>query len=173
MILGMLAGLLWFAFFFAAHLVVIRWARLEIRARMIQRLFLAGLIGIAISYWPATVVAQGSPLDHSGLVMGMVYGVLSYVGLFVLYMPFYYTVVASLSVRTMIMLHERPHGRMLVADLRDEFVSRRLVSQRLATMVANGFLVSRGDVYALSKKGRTTAMTFSRLKEFWRLGAGG
>ena len=35
MILGMLAGLLWFAFFFAAHLVVIRWARLEIRARMI------------------------------------------------------------------------------------------------------------------------------------------
>ena len=82
--------------------------------------------------------------------MGMVYGVLSYVGLFV-YMPFYYTVVASLSVRTMIMLHERPHGRMLVADLRDEFVSRGLVSQRLATMVANGLSFARWR-YALSKR---------------------
>jgi hypothetical protein len=34
MILGLLAGLLWFALFFAAHLAVIRWAHSESKARI-------------------------------------------------------------------------------------------------------------------------------------------
>jgi hypothetical protein len=174
MILGILAGLIWFGLFFVAHLTVIHCAGLELRARMIQRLFLAGLAGIVISLWPLAAVAQGSPLAHGGLMMGLICGILSYVGLFVLYMPFYYTVVASLSVRTMIMVHRRrPDGQMPIADLREEFVSRRLVGQRLATMVTNGFLVDRGDAYVLSPKGRMAAAVFSWIKRFWRLGAGG
>jgi hypothetical protein len=99
MILGLLAGLLWFALFFAAHLAVIRWARAEIKARINQRLFLAGLAGIAISLWPATAVVQGSALAHGGLIMAVICGILSYVGLFVLYMPFYYTVPRCRSAR--------------------------------------------------------------------------
>jgi hypothetical protein len=95
------------------------------------------------------------------------------VGFFVLYMPFYYTVVASLSVCTMVMIGERPGARMPIAELREEFVSRRLVRQRLATMATNGFLIPRGDAYALSPKGRFTAAMFSRIKKLWRLGAGG
>jgi hypothetical protein len=173
MILGILAGLLWFTLFFVAHLAVIRWADLEAKALMNQRLFLAGLAGIAISLWPAAAVVQDPPLAQGGLLMAILCGILIYVGLFVLYMPFYYTVVASLSVRTMIMLLRRPGGQMPIAELREEFVSRRLVGQRLATMQANGFLVSRGDVYALSPMGRSTAMIFSGLKTLWRLGAGG
>jgi hypothetical protein len=173
MILGLLAGLLWFALFFAAHLAVIRWARAEIRARINQRLFLAGLAGIAISLWPATAVVQGSALAHGGLIMAVICGILSYVGLFVLYMPFYYTVVASLSVCTMVVLHRRPNDRMPIAELREEFVSRRLVGRRLATMATNGFLVHRGDGYTLSPKGRSTAAAFSWIKRFWKLGAGG
>jgi hypothetical protein len=173
MILGFLAGLLGFALFFAAHLAVIRWARSESKAHINQRLFLTGLAGIAISLWPATAVLRGSPLAHGGLIMAVLWGILSYAGLFVLYMPFYYTVVASLSVRTMVLLHRRPGARMPVAELREEFVSRRLVGQRLATMAANGFLIPRGDAYALTPKGRSTAAIFSWLKEFWRLGAGG
>jgi hypothetical protein len=173
MILGILAGSLWFSLFFVAHLAVIRWAAFEARARMNQRLFLAGLVGLVISLWPMAAVAQGSPLAQGGLPMAIICGFLSYVGFFVLYMPFYYTVVASLSVRTMIMLHRQPGGRMPIAQLREEFVSRRLVGQRLATMATNGFLVARGDVYALSPKGRSTAMMFSGLKSLWRLGSGG
>jgi predicted transcriptional regulator len=88
-------------------------------------------------------------------------------------MPFYYTVVASLSVRTMIMLLRRSGGRMPIAELREEFVSRRLLGERLVTMATNGFLVARSDVYALSPKGRSVAMAFSALKRLWRLGAGG
>jgi hypothetical protein len=173
MILGLLAGLLWFVFFFAAHLGATRWARSESKARINQRLFLTGLAGIAISLWPATGVLQGSPLAHGGLIMAVLWGILSYAGLFVLYMPFYYTVVASLSVRTMVMVHRRPDGRMPVVELREEFVSRRLVGERLATMATNGFLIDRGDWYALSPKGRLTATVFSWIKSFWKLGADG
>ncbi len=173
MMLGLLAGPLWFVLFLAAHLAVIRWARPEAKARVNQRLFLVGLAGIATGLWPATAVAQGSSLAQGGLIMAMLCGILSYVGLFVLYMPFYYTVVASLSVRTIIMLHQQPGDRMPIAELREEFVSRRLVGQRLAAMAANGFLVPRGEAYALSSKGRWTASIFSRLKRLWGLGAGG
>jgi hypothetical protein len=167
MILGLLAGLLWFALFFAGHLAVIRWAPSESKARINQRLFLAGLAGIAISLWPASAVLHHSAFAHGGLIMAVICGLLGYAGLF------YYTVVASLSVRTMVMVHRRPDGRMPVVELREEFVSRRLVGQRLATMATNGFLIDRGDWYALSPKGRLTATVFSWIKSFWRLGAGG
>jgi hypothetical protein len=173
MILGLLAGLLWFALFFAGHLAVIRWAPSESKARINQRLFLAGLAGIAISLWPASAVLYHSALAHGGLIMAVICGFLGYAGLFTLYMPFYYTVVASLSVRTMVMVHRRPDGWMPVLELREEFVSRRLVGQRLATMATNGFLIDRGDWYALRPKGRLTAAVFSWIKSFWKLGAGG
>jgi hypothetical protein len=174
MILGLLAGLLWFVFFFAAHLVVIRWARSESKARINQRLFLAGLAGIAVNLVPATAVLQESPFAHGGLIMAVLWGILSYAGLFVLYMPFYYTVVASHSVRTMVTLHRRPGRGASIAELREEFASRPFVGQRLATMAGNGFLLAQGDdVYALTPKGRRTAAAFLWLKRFWRLGAGG
>jgi hypothetical protein len=173
MIIGLLAGLLWFVFFFAASLAGVRWARPERKARINQRLFLAGLAGTAISLWPAAVVLHGTPLGHGGVMMAILYGILGYVGLFVLYMPFYYTVMASLSVQTMVLLHRRPGDHMPIAELREQFVSRGLVGQRLATMAANGFLVPRGDAYALSPKGRWTAAIFNWLKRFWGLGAGG
>ena len=171
MILGLLAGLLWFALFFATHLVVIRWAHSESKARINQRLFFAGLAGIAISLWATTAVLQGAA--RGVLIMAIICGVLVYIGFFVLYMPFYYTVVASLSVRTMVLILRQPTGRMQVAELREVFVSRRLVGERLATMVTNGFLIGRGEGYALSQKGRLTATVFSWIKRFWRLGAGG
>jgi hypothetical protein len=173
MILGFLAGVLWFALFFASHLAVIRWARSELKARINQRLFLVGLAGIAISLWPAIAVAHGSPLAQGGLIMAVICGMLVYAGLFVLHMPFYYTVVASLSVRTLVMVYGRPGARMPVAELREEFVSKRLVRQRLATMATNGFLIDLGDRYALTPKGRLTAKVFCWIKRFWRLGAGG
>jgi hypothetical protein len=173
MILGLLAGLLWFTAFFAAHLAVIHWARPALKARLNQRLFLLGLAGIVVSLWPATAAVCGSSLAHGGLIMATLWGILGYVGLFVLYMPFYYTIVASLSVRTMVMLHRRPDDRMPVAQLREEFGSRRLVGRRIATMAANGFLVERSHGYALTPKGRSVATIFSGIKRLWRLGAGG
>jgi hypothetical protein len=173
MILGLLGGLLWFALFFSVHLAVIRWAPSVSKASINQRLFLAGLVGIAISLWPATAMLHDSTLAQGSLIMAVICGILVHIGLFVLYMPLYYTVVASLSVRTMVLLRERPGARMAITQLREEFVSRRLVGQRLATMATNGFLRDRGDGYVLTPKGRLTATAFSWIKRFWRLGAGG
>jgi hypothetical protein len=173
MLIGLLAGLLWFGLFLGAHLSVIRWARPEVRARINQQLFLTGLAGMVISLWPASAAAPGPSLTRGGLIMAILCGSLSYVGLFVLYMPFYYTVIASLSVRTMILLHRQPRDRMPIADLREEFVSTRLVRGRLAAMTVNGFLVLRGDAYTLSSKGRWIAGIVLRLKRLWALGAGG
>jgi hypothetical protein len=167
-ILGISAGFIWFALFFSAHLAVIRCARIEARARINQRLFFAGLLGIVFSLWPTVVAAQGSTLARGGVAMAILCGALSYIGLFVLYMPFYYTVITSLSVRTMVMLRRRPDARMPIAELREEFVSRRLVGQWLATMVANGFLVLHGDSFALSPKGRSIAVIFNqKVLEAW------
>jgi hypothetical protein len=173
MIAGWLAGSLWFALFLAANVAVVHWVPPEHKARINQRLFLAGLAGTAISLWPAAGTLQGTLLGHGGVAMAILWGVLAYVGLFVLYMPFYYTVMASLSIRTMVMLHRRPGDRMPIAELREYFVSRALVGQRLVTMATNGFLQPRGNDYALTSKGRRTAAAFVWLKRFWRLGAGG
>jgi len=173
MIAGWLGGLLWFALFLATNVAVAHWARPQRKARINQRLFLVGLVGTAISLWPAAVALRGTLLGHGGVAMAILWGVLVYVGLFVLYMPFYYTVMASLSVRTIVILHRRPDGRMSITELREHFVSRALVGQRLATMATNGFLLPRGDSYALTPKGRRTAAAFAWLKRFWRLGAGG
>jgi hypothetical protein len=145
MIAGWLAGSLWFALFLAANVAVVHWVPPEHKAWINQRLFLAGLAGTAISLWPAAGTLQGTLLGHGGVAMAILWGVLAYVGLFVLYMPFYYTVMAS----------------------------RALVGQRLVTMATNGFLQPRGNDYALTSKGRRTAAAFVWLKRFWRLGAGG
>ncbi len=173
MIVGWLAGSLWFVLFLAANVAVVHWAPPERKARINQRLFHAGLAGTAISLWPAAVMLRGTLLGHGGVAMAILWGVLAYVGLFVLYMPFYYTVMASLSVRTMVMLHRRPGDCIPIADLREYFVSRALVGQRLVTMATNGFLQPCNNDYALSPKGRRTAAAFAWLKRFWRLGAGG
>jgi hypothetical protein len=173
MIVGWLAGSLWFALFLAANVAVVHWASPERKARINQGLFLAGLAGTAISLWPTAVMLRGTLLGHGGVGMAILWGVLAYIGLFVLYMPFYYTVMASLSVRTMVMLHRRPGNRISIAELREYFVSRALVGQRLVTMATNGFLQARGNDYALRPKGRRIAVAFAWLKRFWRLGAGG
>jgi hypothetical protein len=144
MILGLLAGFLWFGVFFAAHLAVVRWAPSASKPRINQRLFLLGLAGISIGLWPASAILHGSSMARGGLPMAIVWGILSYVGLFVLYMPFYYTVVASLSICTMTMLHRKPDNRTPIAELQEQFASRRLVGQRLATMAENGFLIPLG-----------------------------
>ena len=163
MILGLIFGALWFTAFFAAHLVVIRIAPTEVKPQMNQRVFLAGVVGVAVSLW----LARGS-LGYSVLC-----GELVYIGLFISYMPFYYTVVASLSVQTLVMLGRTTDGRLPIAVLRGRFVSRGLVGDRLATMVVNGFLVEGPNGYALARKGRLVARVFAFIKRFWKLGAGG
>jgi hypothetical protein len=105
--------------------------------------------------------------------MALVSGLLVMGCLFVLYMPFFFTIATSLSVQTMILVERSPGGRAEVQELRERFASRQLVAGRLQSMVANGYLVREGDCYRVTTKGRLVARLFGVLKHAWRLGAGG
>lgn len=106
-------------------------------------------------------------------MLGALCGALVYAGLFVLYMPIYYVVAASLSVATIVLLSQKPDGALPLPVLQDTFASRRLVEQRLQTMVGNGFLQAAPAGYGLTAKGRRVARFFDCVKRIWKLGAGG
>lgn len=173
MILGLLGGLAAFAIFFVVNLLIVRCAAADFKPRWTQRVLVTSAVVLVIGLWPAVNVLQGSTIAHGGWIMGSLWGLLTYAGLFVLYMPFYYTVVASLSVQSIILMRRQPDGAMSIADLRDQFVSRRLIEQRLAAMAVNGFVARGNGSYTLTAKGRTLARAFSVIKKGWRLGDGG
>jgi hypothetical protein len=88
-------------------------------------------------------------------------------------MPFYYVIVASLSVRTLVILSQEAAGALPRWILEHEFASLGLVENRLGTLTQNGFLAARGERYSLTPKGRRLAAIFAWFKQFWRLGPGG
>ena len=168
MVAGLIIGLLWFALFLLAHIAVVRLTRQGASARASQVAALAGLIGVIISSW--VIPAGPTPAALAG---AMLCGVLLYGGLFVFYMPFYYVVMTSLSVRTAVLLGRRPDGALPLAALEERFASRALVAQRLQTMAENGFLRATTRGYTLTTKGKSMAWFFDFFKKLWKLGAGG
>jgi hypothetical protein len=173
MILGLIAGAVWFVLFLLGHGIILRTLSAAAKPRANQLLFFIGLAGIAVSLRPLIASAQDPMLMQGGFVLGAFCGVIVYAGLFVLYMPFYYVVAASLSVATIVLLNQKPDGALPLAVLQDTFASRRLVAQRLETLVENGFLQTVPAGYGLTTKGRRVARFFDCLKLIWKLGPGG
>jgi hypothetical protein len=173
MIFGLASGICWFAVFLVGHIAIAHWGTPQTKPLWSKRLLITGAVGIAVSLIPPSILAGSSDLRHGGWLMGVLWGELTYLGLYCLYTPFYYVVVASLSVRTMVMLLHAPDRTLPLKLLQQEFASPALVRQRLATMAANGFLHLDGERYALTAKGRLLASAFAWLKGFWNLGAGG
>lgn len=173
MILGLILGAAWFALFFLGHIVILRLVSVTARPRANQVMFLVGLTGTPATLLLLMADVQNPVLTQGGPVFGTLCGILLYDGLFILYMPFYYVVVASLSVSTIVLLGRQPNGALPITALREVFVSRRLVGQRLDTMVNNGFLRATPRGYELTIKGKRVAQVFEFIKQFWKLGAGG
>ena len=174
MIVGLIAGLFWFAAFLVGQLVVLRYAPVLVRPRATNLVLAGCLVGTAVSALLVCLLARPSDLTHGGGGIGMIWGELTLISLFVLYMPFYYTVAASLSIRTLVLLASTLDGRKPIVAVREQFVSRALVGQRLEIMRANGFLTgSRDGSFTLTLKGRLLARIFAALKRFWRMDAGG
>lgn len=173
MILGLIAGTVFFLLFLIGHAVILRALPAAAKPRANQFLFLMGVIGIATAVWPLTAYTPNPVLTQGGFMLATLCGLLLYAGLFVLYMPFYYVVVSSLSVRTIVLLSRKPGGALSLASLQDEFVSIQLVGRRLDIMVENGFLCRAPSGYELTAKGKNVARIFDNLKRIWKLGAGG
>jgi hypothetical protein len=172
MILGLLGGLAAFTIFFVVSLLIVRFCAADLKPRYTQRVLVSCAAALVVGLWPGVNALQGSAIAHGGWIMGSVWGLLTYFGFFALYMPFYYTVVASLSVQSIILMRQQPNGTA-ITNLREVFASRRLIEQRLATMAINGFVARNNGCYTLTAKGRILARTFSLIKKEWRLGDGG
>ena len=124
MILGLCLGVAIWILFLLGHLLTMRVAAPAQRARIDRTLSLIGLLAVPTSVAVALPNLDYSAWSQGGWFMGMVWGILAYVALFTLYMPFFYTVIASLSVRTIILLAQESDGTLPIAFLFDQFSSR-------------------------------------------------
>ncbi|MBI2339345.1 MAG: hypothetical protein HYU99_03110 [Deltaproteobacteria bacterium] len=158
------SALIWFAIFFMGHLIYFNINPAVPRAKFIIGLLLIALLGH---------LASTMLLLQSDLVMPLLWGWLTILCLFILYMPFYYAMDTSLSLQSLILVQTAPEQRYPVNQLRERFVSKNLVGGRLHTMRANGYLTEENGHYLLSSKGRFVARCFLFLKNLWKLGSGG
>ena len=173
LLIGSLAGGVWFPLFVAAHVGTFATRSVRNRSGTILLLFGAAFLGALVSaaLVPVDVVLGSAPTSHrvqallaAGLVMACG---------FVLYMPFYYTIVTSLSVQTVITIDEAPGHRLPLDALASPKVYDRIVRGRLDSMVQAGNLVRDGERFCATAKGRRTAGAFAMLKSIWKLGPGG
>jgi hypothetical protein len=173
-IAGLIGGLVWFAGFVFGQLLVMHQCDALARPRA-TNLVLAGCVaGLTVSVVLTCRFVADSIVTRGGSPLAVLWGLLTLACLFVLYMPFYYTVASSLSVRTLVLLAAEPGGRLPIDELRERFVSRALVGQRLEIMKTNGFLAAtENGGFVLTSKGRALASVFGRLKRVWQMDAGG
>jgi predicted transcriptional regulator len=71
------------------------------------------------------------------------------------------------------MLLRRRGGALPEAELYDRFASRNIMEQRLATLLASGYVAPEGSSYQLTPRGRAIAKFFRPIKILWNLGPGG
>jgi hypothetical protein len=93
--------------------------------------------------------------------------------LFVLYMPFYYTFAASLTLQTVLTLDHAGDEGVRLSDLYAAYASAQTLFARMESMVASGNLVRAGVAYRLTRRGRLLAQVFRLVKDLWQLGPGG
>jgi hypothetical protein len=173
MITGFVCAALWFAIFAAGQVVVLR-SVASGRPQATNRLLLGCLAAAIVSVVLIVGLSQPSVWTHGDAIMGCLWAVLTFGCLLVLYMPFYYTIASSLSVRTIVLLSEIEGEGMTVAAVRELFMSPELIGHRLNTMSANGFLKAADQTsFVVTRKGRAFATVFNDLNQLWRMGPGG
>jgi hypothetical protein len=165
-LVALAAAAAWFLVFFFVHIGGLR-AGFE-NARWL-------LISCAACFLGTLVTAILLTAWHHGMkavILAAMMAVLTSACLFALYVPALYTVLTSLSVQTMMLLRRR--GSVLPeAELYDRFASRKIMEQRLATLLGSGYIATEGPSYRVTPRGRAIAKFFRRIKILWNLGPGG
>jgi hypothetical protein len=126
---------------------------------------------VFLRWLPAAFVSPETIWSVPGVV-GILNGAIIYLLLFLVYCCFYFTD-HSLSVAYMIELEHRPGKTMTRDQLKERFPHEAMLSQRLADLVANGYVVQEGEYYRLTPKGRLFAGVLGGLKRFLKLEPGG
>ena len=165
-LVALAAAMAWFLVFFFAHIGGVR-AGFE-NARWLLISYTACFLGAVVT--PIVLTAW-----HHGMqtiILAATMAALISACLFALYVPALYTVLTSLSVQTMLLLRCRG-GALPEAELYDRFASRKVMKERLATLLANGYVAPDGLSYRLTPRGRAIAKFFRSIKILWNLGPGG
>ncbi|HET8576162.1 MAG TPA: hypothetical protein VFO18_03615 [Methylomirabilota bacterium] len=151
----------WVAFAVAAHFAVFRLVQVERRARTLVSLWGVALMGFL---WTSLMLE----VERWRIVFGGV----ALFSAFILYLPFYYTVAASQSVRMLIELAREPDG-LTITELRERNPVEEVLFGRLETLLAAGYLIRQGPRVALAPKARVIVGVFRFVRSLWRLGPGG
>lgn len=156
----------WFGAFVAAHIA--GWRAGLGNARWLLISYASSVVAMLISVagWSGASQTAAVPL------LPVLLALMTSACLFVLYVPAVYVVLTSLSVQTLIMLR-RAGGALPAATLYDHFAGRSVLDDRLATMVASGYLAVDGGRLRLTARGLAVAKTFAFIKRLWQLGPGG
>lgn len=172
MIFGAIYGAAAFIAFFCVQMIFIRCLSPKQWLAWNKRCVLALLIIITATTGPMQGLLGSAWLASGSWLLGALWGSLTFLCLYVLYMPFYFVVMTSLSVESLIML-DKAGGSLRISRLQDRFTFEAFAADRFATMVRNGILRQTPDGYVVTEKGRQTIRPFLFIKSLWRLGAGG
>lgn len=175
MLAGVTSGMIWFFFFMIAHVAAFRVKPNQDRSKTILRVLVLAFLGHCVSILSIRFFRDDWLVWASSSVMlSVIAGCLVIACLFVLYMPFYYTVDTSLSVETLAMLSFKGAGSLPVSEVKARFTSDKFLLDRLETMCRNGHLLRTEDgTYILLARGRRIASLMLKVKELLKLGAGG
>jgi len=165
-LVALAAAAAWFLVFVFVHIGGVR-AGFEI-ARWLLISYAACFLGTLATAIVLTAWQHGM----QAIVLAAMMAVFTSACLFALYVPALYTVLTSLSVQTMMLLRHRG-GALPEAELYDRFTSRKIMEQRLATLLGSGYVASDGSSYRLTPRGRAIAKFFRPIKILWNLGPGG
>ena len=165
-LLGLAAAAAWFLVFFFAHVGGLR-AGFE-NARWLLTSYAASFLGALVT----TILLTAWHHGVQAVILAATMATLTSACLFALYVPALYTVLTSLSVQTMMLLRHRG-GALSEAELYDRFASRKIMEQRLATLLSSGYVAHDGPSYRLTPRGRAIAKFFRPIKILWNLGPGG
>lgn len=158
---ALLLSAIWVILVVVGHFALFHLVRVEPRARALVGLFVAGLVGYLLT-------CIGFRVNDWRIA----YGAVVLFCAFILYMPFYYSIAASLSVRMLIEIDGAPKGLSL-DDLRRRIQIEKVLAGRLQILVAAGYLSHAGERFAITVRGRAIAQPFRLIKALWRLGPGG
>ena len=165
-LIALTAAAAWFLVFFFVHVGGLR-AGFE-NARWLLLSYAACFLGTLVTAILLTAWYHGM----QAVILAALIAVLTSACLFALYIPALYTVLTSLSVQTMMLLRRRG-GALPEAELFDRFASRKIMEQRLATLLSSGYVTHDGPSYRLTPRGRAIAKLLRPIKILWNLGPGG
>ncbi len=164
-------GFVVFALFLAVHWALFCLRPVSNRSRFLIRLTLACVFLMLLRFAKLHISGHSYGLDFQA--PRFVAALVAFASLWVLYMPFYYSIQTSLSLGMLIRLASTGSEGIPLVDLRPDAHAEEIVEKRLAAMADSRYLRRENGRYALTSKGKLIARTFNGIKRFWKLGTGG